>query len=166
MTVEEVDACTGPAIGQPKSATFRTSDIVGLDILAHVVKNIYESAKDDESREMYQLPAFAEDMLKRGWLGDKTGSGFYQKLKKPGEKEILTLDWKTMEYRAKQKAKFGSIEAGKGTDDTRERVRSLVAPVIDAKSDGKGVDKANQFIWAVLSEMCLYACLLYTSRCV
>jgi 3-hydroxyacyl-CoA dehydrogenase len=157
MTVEEVDACTGPAIGQPKSATFRTSDIVGLDILAHVVKNIYESAKDDESREMYQLPAFAEDMLKRGWLGDKTGSGFYQKLKKPGEKEILTLDWKTMEYRAKQKAKFGSIEAGKGTDDTRERVRSLVAPVIDAKSDGKGVDKANQFIWAVLSEMCLYA---------
>ncbi len=161
MTVEEVDACTGPAIGQPKSATFRTSDIVGLDILAHVVKNIYETATDDESREMYKLPAFAEDMLKRGWLGDKTGSGFYQKLKKPGEKEILTLDWKTMEYRAKQKAKFGSIEAGKAIEDTRERVRSLVAPVFDtkpdAKPDGKGADKASQFIWAVLSEMCLYA---------
>jgi 3-hydroxyacyl-CoA dehydrogenase len=153
MTVEEVDACTGPAIGQPKSATFRTSDIVGLDILAHVVKNIYETAKDDESRELYKLPGFAEEMLKRNILGDKTGGGFYQKQRKSKDGEILTLDWKTLEYRARQKAKFGSIEAGKAIEDTRERLRALVAPVLD----GKGGDKASQFLWATMSEMCLYA---------
>jgi 3-hydroxyacyl-CoA dehydrogenase len=153
MTIEEVDACTGPAIGQPKSATFRTSDIVGLDILAHVVKNIYESAKDDPWRDMYKLPAYVEDMLKRGMLGDKTGGGFYQKQRKSKDGEILTLDWKTLEYRPKQKAKFGSIEAGKQIEDTRERVRALVAPVLD----GKGGDKANQFLWATMSGMCLYA---------
>ncbi len=153
MTVEEVDACTGPAIGQPKSATFRTSDIVGLDILAHVVNNIYATATEDESREMYKLPAFADEMLKRGILGDKTGGGFYQKQRKSKHGEILTLDWKTLEYRAKQKAKFGSIEAGKQIDDTRERLRALVAPVLD----GKGGDKASQFLWATLSGMCLYA---------
>src|ERR1700694_1921578 len=73
MTVEEVDACTGPAIGQPKSATFRTADIVGIDVLAHVVKNIYESVPNDESREMYRVPVLAEEMVRRGWLGDKTG---------------------------------------------------------------------------------------------
>ncbi len=153
MTIEEVDTCTGPAIGQPKSATFRTSDIVGLDILAHVVKNIYATATGDAWREMYKLPDFAEEMLKRSMLGDKTGGGFYQKQRKSKDGEILTLDWKTLEYRAKQKAKFGSIEAGKQIEDTRERVRALVAPVLD----GKGGDKANQFIWAALSGMCLYA---------
>ncbi len=76
MTVEEVDACTGPAVGWPKSATFRTADIVGLDVLVHVVKNIYETAPNDESREMYRVPALVEEMAKRGWLGDKTGQGF------------------------------------------------------------------------------------------
>src|SRR5580698_5601937 len=153
MTIEEVDTCTGPAIGQPNSATFRTSDIVGLDILAHVVKNIYATATGDAWREMYKLPTFAEEMLKRSMLGDKTGGGFYQKQRKSKDGEILTLDWKTLEYRAKQKAKFGASEAGKQIEDTRERVRALVAPVLD----GKGGDKANQFIWAALSGMCLYA---------
>ena len=81
MTVEEVDACTGPAIGQPKSATFRTADIVGLDVLLHVVKNIYETVPNDESREMYQVPALVEEMARRGWLGDKTGQGFYKQRK-------------------------------------------------------------------------------------
>ena len=108
MTIEEVDACTGPAIGQPKSATFRTADIVGLDVLMHVVKNIYESATDDESREMYKVPALLEEMAQRKWLGEKTGQGFYKKLRGEGDKEILTLDIKTMEYRARQKARFGS----------------------------------------------------------
>jgi len=73
MTIEEVDACTGPAIGWPKSATFRTADIVGLDVLAHVVRNIYENAPDDESRAIYILPPLLEEMVKRGWLGEKTG---------------------------------------------------------------------------------------------
>src|SRR5437016_13812776 len=89
MTVEEVDACTGPAVGWPKSATFRTADIVGLDVLVHVVKNIYETAPNDESREMYKIPALVEEMAKRGWLGDKTGQGFYKRVKGQGEKGIL-----------------------------------------------------------------------------
>ena len=152
MTIEEVDACTGHAIGQPKSATFRTGDIVGLDVLVHVVRNIYDSIPNDESRENYRLPALLEEMMKRGWLGDKTGGGFYKRVKKGGESEILTLDWQTMEYRAKKKAKFGSIEAGKAVEDTRARLRALVAPAIE----GEG-DIANQFLWGSLSESCLYA---------
>ena len=154
MTVEEVDACTGPAIGQPKSATFRTADLVGLDVLAHVVRNIYDSVPNDESREIYKLPPLIEEMMKRGWLGEKTGSGFYKRVKKGGgESEILTLDTKTMEYRPRQKAKFASIEAGKMIEDTRERLRSFVGPILE----GKVVDKAARFIWGALSETCLYA---------
>src|SRR5467141_1943691 len=153
MTVEEVDACTGPAVGWPKSATFRTADIVGLDVLVHVVKNIYETAPTDESREMYKVPALVEEMVKRGWLGDKTGQGFYKKVKGEGEREILTLDVNTMEYRARQKAKFASLEMGKAIEDTRERLRALVGPVLE----GQKGDKAQQFLWGALSEMCLYA---------
>jgi 3-hydroxyacyl-CoA dehydrogenase len=153
MTIEEVDACTGPAIGQPKSATFRTADIVGLDVLMHVVKNIYETATDDESREMYKIPAFVEDMAKRKWLGDKTGQGFYKKLRGEGEKEILTLDVNTMEYRPRQKARFASIEAGKTIEDTGERLRALIGPVLA----GQTSDKAQQFLWGSLAETCLYA---------
>ncbi len=153
MTVEEVDACTGPAVGWPKSATFRTADIVGLDVLVHVVKNIYETAPNDESRERYKVPALVEEMAKRGWLGDKTGQGFYKKVKGEGEKEILTLDVNTMEYRARQKARFASLEMGKAIDDTRERLRALVGPILE----GQKGDKAQQFLWGALSEMCLYA---------
>ena len=153
MTVEEVDACTGPAVGWPKSATFRTADIVGLDVLVHVVKNIYETAPNDESRESYKVPALIEEMAKRGWLGDKTGQGFYKKVRGEGEKEILTLDVNTMEYRARQKAKFASLEMGKAIEDTRERLRTLVGPLLE----GQKGDKAQQFLWGALSEMCLYA---------
>jgi 3-hydroxyacyl-CoA dehydrogenase len=153
MTVEEVDACTGPAVGQPKSATFRTADIVGLDVLVHVVKNIYETALNDESREMYKLPGLVEEMAKRGWLGDKTGQGFYKKVKGAGEKEILTLDVNTIEYRPRQKAKFASLEMGKAIEDTRERLHALLGPVLE----GQKGDKAQQFLWGGISEMCLYA---------
>jgi 3-hydroxyacyl-CoA dehydrogenase len=153
MTIEEVDACTGQAVGWPKSATFRTADLVGLDVLVNVIRNIYENAPDDESREMYRVPKFVEDMVARGWLGDKTGGGFYKRVKKGAESEILTLDWKKMEYRPRQKAKFGSIEAGKGIEDTRERLRALAGPGLA----GKGGDKANQFMWGGITEMCLYA---------
>jgi 3-hydroxyacyl-CoA dehydrogenase len=153
MTVEEVDACTGPAVGWPKSATFRTADIVGLDVLVHVVKNIYETAPKDESREMYKVPALVEEMVKRGWLGDKTGHGFYKKLKGEGEKEILTLDVNTMEYRPRQKARFTSLEMGKAIEDTRERLRALIGPALE----GQKGDKAQQFLWGGLSETCLYA---------
>src|SRR3979490_2040720 len=153
MTVEEGDACTGLAVGWPKSATFRTADIVGLDVLVHVVKNIYETAPTDESREMYKVPALVEEMAKRGWLGDKTGQGFYKKVKGEGEKEILTLDVNTLEYRARQKARFASLEMGKAIEDTRERLRALVGPLLE----GQKGDKAQQFLWGALSEMCLYA---------
>jgi len=153
MTIEEVDACTGPAIGQPKSATFRTADIVGLDVLMHVVKNIYETATDDESREMYKVPAFVEDMAKRQWFGDKTGQGFYKKLRGEGEKEILTLDVNTMEYRPRQKSRFATIEAGKTIEDTGDRLRGFIGPVLA----GRTGDKAQQFLWGSLSETCLYA---------
>ena len=154
MTIEEVDACTGPAVGWPKSATFRTADIVGLDVLVHVIRNIYDTIPDDESREMFRVPPLAEEMMKRGWLGEKTGSGFYKRVKGAGgESEILTLDWQKMEYRPQQKARIPSIEAGKAIEDTRERLRLLVAPALE----GKTGDKANQFLWTVLGEMCLYA---------
>ena len=154
MTFEEVDACTGPALGWPKSATFRTADIVGIDVLQHVVRNIYENIPQDESRELYRVPPLIEEMARRGWLGEKTGRGFYQRVRKAGgESEILTLDPAKMEYRPQQKARFASIEAGKAVEDTRERLRMLVSPLLE----GKEGDKAQKFIWGVLSEMCLYA---------
>ncbi len=148
LTIEEVDACTGPAIGNPKSATFRTADLVGLDVLVHVVRNIYENASADERRDWYKVPPLVEDMLQRGWLGEKSGQGFYKRARGGGgEKEILALDWKTMDYRPRAKARFGSIEAGKGIEDLGERLRSLVA----------AQDKAGQFLWAQISEVCCYA---------
>src|SRR5256712_11142927 len=103
MTVEEVDACTGPAVGWPKSATFRTADIVGLDVLVHVVKNIYETAPNDESRQSYKGAALIEEMAKRGWLGDKTGQGFYKKVRGEGQEQIQTPHVNTMEDRPEPK---------------------------------------------------------------
>jgi len=153
MTIEEVDACTGPAVGWPKSATFRTADIVGLDVFVHVINNIYETAPHDESRNDYKVPGLVEEMLKRNWLGDKTGQGFYKRVKGSVEKEILTLDIGTMEYRPRAKASFAAIEAGKAVEDTRDRLRALMTPLFD----GQKTDKAQQFIWGGLSEMCLYA---------
>ena len=153
MTVEEVDACTGPAFGQPKSATFRTADIVGLDVLVHVVRNIFDNVPADESREIYRIPALIDEMTKRGWLGEKAGKGFYRREKKDGESEILSLDWRTMEYRPRQKPRFASIETGKQIESTPERLRALVEPCLN----GAGGDKASQFLWGSLSETCLYA---------
>ncbi len=153
MTIEEVDACTGPAIGWPRSATFRTADIVGLDVLVHVVRNLYDNIPDDESRELFRVPPLLEEMMQRKWLGEKTGSGFYKRVKGAGgESEILTLDWHTMEYRPQRKAKFASIEAGKAIENTGQRVKALFEPAID----GKG-DKANQFMWATMGDTFLYA---------
>jgi len=127
-TIEEIDALTGPAMGLPKSATFRTLDIVGLDVLAQVVKNLAESLPHDERRNLFQLPDFIEQMMQRRLLGEKTGQGFYKKVKgREGgeESEILTLDFKTFDYRARQKPKFPSLEMARNIEDTRERVRTL-----------------------------------------
>ncbi|MGA9884669.1 MAG: 3-hydroxyacyl-CoA dehydrogenase NAD-binding domain-containing protein [Candidatus Acidiferrales bacterium] len=152
MTIEEVDACTGPALGWPRSATFRTADIVGLDVLVHVIRNLYDNIPDDESREMFRVPPLIEEMMQRKWLGEKTGGGFYKRVKGAGgESEILTLDWHTMEYRPQKKAKFASIEAGKSIEDTAERVKALFEPALEAKGD-----KASQFLWASIGDTFLY----------
>jgi 3-hydroxyacyl-CoA dehydrogenase len=127
-TIEEIDALTGPAMGLPKSATFRTLDIVGLDVLAHDVKNLAESLPHDERHDLFQLPDFIQQMMQRRLLGDKTGQGFYKKVKaKDGgeESEILALDFKTFDYRERQKPKFPSLEMARSIEDARERVRTL-----------------------------------------
>ena len=125
FTIEEIDAITGPALGRPKSATFRTMDIAGVDILAHVAGNLG-----------FEMPPFVKTMIEKGWTGEKAGQGFYQRVKTAAGSEILTLDPATLEYRAKQPARIASIEAGKSIDDTGERIRALY----HAK------DKAGEFL--------------------
>jgi 3-hydroxyacyl-CoA dehydrogenase len=152
MTIEEVDACTGPELGRPKSATFRTADIVGVDVLAHVVRNLNQNVRD-ESSELYRLPPFIEEMLRRGWLGEKAGRGFYQRVRRGGADEILTLDWRKLDYRPREKPRLASLEAAKMIEDGRERLRALVRPGLE----GKGGDKATKFLWGAVSQACLYA---------
>ncbi|MEW2922432.1 3-hydroxyacyl-CoA dehydrogenase/enoyl-CoA hydratase family protein [Muricauda sp. ANG21] len=136
MTVEEVDKLTGPVIGRPKSATFRTVDVVGLDTLVHVANGISENCKDDERHELFQLPDFINTMMENKWLGSKTGQGFYKKVKgDDGKSEILTLDLDSMDYRPKKSAKFATLELTKTIDKVIDRFPVLV--------DGK--DKAGEF---------------------
>ena len=136
LTVEEVDKLTGPVIGRPKSATFRTVDVVGLDTLVHVANGIYENCTDDEQHELFKLPEFIKTMSENKWLGSKTGQGFYKKVKaKDGKSEILSLDLETMDYRAKKRANFATLENTKPIDKVIDRFKVLV--------DGK--DKAGVF---------------------
>ena len=136
LTVEEVDKLTGPVIGRPKSATFRTVDVVGLDTLVHVANGIYENCPDDEAHELFKLPDFINTMMENKWLGSKTGQGFYKKIvNAEGKKEILTLDLNTLEYRSKKRAKFATLELTKTIDKPIDRFKVLV--------DGK--DKAGEF---------------------
>ena len=136
MTVEEVDKLTGPVIGRPKSATFRTVDVVGLDTLVHVANGIAENCPDDERHELFKLPDFISTMMENKWLGSKTGQGFYKKeRKKDGSSEILTLDLDTMEYREKKRASFPTLEMTKTIDKVVDRFKVLV----------KGKDKAGEF---------------------
>lgn len=127
LSIEEVDALTGPAIGLPKSALFRTIDIVGLDVMAHVVENLYASLPDDPERESFRIPDFMSRMIERNLLGEKTGRGFYKRIPATtGDgSEIVTLDLTTFEYRSRQKPRFTSLEMAQGVVDTRERVRTL-----------------------------------------
>ena len=128
FSIEEIDTLTGPVLGMPKSATFRTLDIVGLDVLAHVVKNLDESLPQDEQHDLFKLPDFVNQMLKRNLLGDKTGQGFYKKVKGQGDSdsEILTLDLETFEYRSRKRAMFPSFELARNIEDLRERLKILV----------------------------------------
>ncbi|MFN3753926.1 3-hydroxyacyl-CoA dehydrogenase NAD-binding domain-containing protein [Flavobacterium sp.] len=142
LTIEEVDKLTGPVIGRPKSATFRTVDVVGLDTLVHVAKGLYEGCPDDEAHELFKLPDFINKMMENKWLGSKTGQGFY---KKEG-KEILSLDLNTLEYRAAKKASFGTLELTKTIDKPIDRFKVLV----------KGKDKAGEFYRKNFSAMFAY----------
>jgi len=136
MTVEEVDKLSGPVIGRPKSATFRTVDVVGLDTLVHTANGVYDNCPDDEKRGIFKLPDFINTMMENKWLGSKTGQGFYKKSKDAkGKTEILTLDLDTMEYRSKKSAKFATLELTKTIDKVVDRFAVLV--------DGK--DKAGEF---------------------
>src|SRR5216110_2786575 len=145
---EEVDKITGPAAGRPKSATFRTFDLVGLDVFAHVVKNLHENLTDDPEREMFVMPDFVNRMIERRLLGNKTKAGFYQRRKGEGDKrEIWTLDTASLDYRAAQKVKLPSLDMAKNIEDTRERLKALTW----AK------DRVGAFLWKTLSRTLCYA---------
>lgn len=136
LNIDETDSLTGTIMGRPKSATFRTGDVVGLDTLVHVAKALPENVPNDEAKDIFKIPPFIETMLTNKWLGDKTGQGFYKKVKGEGGKsEILTLNLDTMEYGSKQKAKFATLEAAKPIDDLKQRLVALY----------KGQDKAGEF---------------------
>jgi 3-hydroxyacyl-CoA dehydrogenase len=136
LNVDEIDALTGPIIGRPKSATFRTADVVGIDTLVKVAKGVADNCPDDEAKEMFNIPAWLNKMVENSWLGDKTGQGFFKKTKSAaGEKEILTLDLKNMEYGQRQKPKFATLEAAKPIEDLKTRIKALCA----------GTDKAGEF---------------------
>lgn len=136
LTIDEVDALTGPLIGRPKSATFRTADVVGIDTLVKVAKGVYDNCSQDEQRDVFQIPSWLNKVVENNWLGDKTGQGFFKKIKGGGgEKEIHTLDLQTLEYKPRQKPKFASVDAAKPVDDLKQRIKMLTA----------APDKAGEF---------------------
>jgi 3-hydroxyacyl-CoA dehydrogenase len=125
LSVEEIDKLTGPAIGHPKSATFRTADVVGLDTLAKVAQGLYQNCPHDEARETFRLPDYLEKMLQRGLLGEKAGKGFYQKMRLNGTSEIYSLDLATLEYRPQKKLRSALLEQLKNEEDLRKRLRLI-----------------------------------------
>jgi 3-hydroxyacyl-CoA dehydrogenase len=150
FTIEEIDAITGPAIGRPRSATFRTMDIAGIDVLAHVARNLSERLDDAAAREMFALPPLVEQLVARGSIGEKAGEGFYKRLKATGQggsAEILTLDPAALMYRAKQPVRLPSLDAARSIDDVRERIKTLFL----------GRDRVGGFLRATLGPTLLYA---------
>ncbi|MEJ7711376.1 MAG: 3-hydroxyacyl-CoA dehydrogenase family protein [Pyrinomonadaceae bacterium] len=145
-SIEEVDKLTGPIVGRPKTATFRTFDLVGLDILTHVAHNLYEAVPEDDEREVFVAPEFLKRMIGQGLLGNKTGGGFYRR-QKGEKKEIWTLDVASLEYRPAEKVKLPALDAAKNIETTPERLKALVW----------GKDRAGAFLWKTLSRTLLYA---------
>src|SRR5689334_2673821 len=137
LTIDEVDALTGPIIGRPKSATFRTADVVGIDTLVKVSKGVYENCPNDEARETFLIPGWLDKMIANNWLGDKTGQGFFKKIKIPltqgspeerkSDKEIQVLNLASLEYEPRKKSKFTSVETAKTIDDLNTRLKMLVS---------------------------------------
>jgi 3-hydroxyacyl-CoA dehydrogenase len=147
-TIEEIDAMTGPAIGRPKSATFRTLDLAGIDILVHVIRNLHERLPDEKARARFVLPAFVEQMLARGLIGEKAGQGFYKRVKGgDGESEILTLDHETLEYRPRKVPKLPSLDAAAAIADTGERIKTLF----------NGTDRVGRFLRSTVAPALVYA---------
>ncbi len=147
LTIEEVDALTGQLIGLPKSASYRLLDIVGLDVWAHVTKNLYDLVPGDPWRERFVLPPFFAQMIERGWLGDKRGQGFYKRIGKGDKKEILALDLNTLEYQPSKKARFPSVEGVRNIEDLPQRLRALMGLT----------DRAGTFLWRLFSDLVLYS---------
>ncbi len=146
--VEEVDKILGTALGRPKSAMFRTTDMVGLDTLSHVARNTYDACPNDEERDVFKLPSVVEKMLEKKLLGDKVGGGFFKKSKSPeGKKEILALDLNTLEYRSQEKVKFESIGNVKDVEDVGERIKQVVA----------STDRAGELAWKVTRSVLIYS---------
>jgi 3-hydroxyacyl-CoA dehydrogenase len=146
LTVDDVDALTGPIIGRPKSATFRTADVVGIDTLVKVAKGVYDNCPTDEQKESFQIPSWLNKVVESGWLGDKTGQGFFKKMKGAGgEKDIHTLNLQTLEYAPRQKAKFASVDAAKPIDDLKQRLKMLVS------AQDKAGDFYRQFHYGLFS---------------
>jgi 3-hydroxyacyl-CoA dehydrogenase len=135
LTIDEVDALTGPLMGRPKSATFRTSDVVGIDTMVKVAEGVAANCPDDEAKDIFTIPAWLQKIVENKWLGDKTGQGFFKLVRGDGTKDILTLDLNTFEYIPKSKPKFASVEAAKPIDDLKTRIKVLAA----------GTDKAGEF---------------------
>lgn len=148
LTVEEVDKLTGPVLGRPKSATFRTCDVVGLDTLVNVANGLKANAPNDEARALFELPKYVAKMAESKWYGDKTGQGFYKKVKnKEGKSEIMALDLNTLEYKPSQKVKFATLEAAKMVDSLTDRMKLLAS----------GKDKAGDFYRASFIGLFTYA---------
>ncbi len=147
MSVEEVDKLTGPVIGHPKSATFRTSDVVGLDTMVHVANGLSKNVPDDEAKELFRIPDFVNGMVKNNWLGSKTNQGFYKKEKVDGVNQFYALDLKTLEYKLSQKVKFASLETTKAVDNLNERLKILFA----------ARDKAGDFYRATFYQLFAYS---------
>ncbi len=127
LNIDQIETLTGPIIGRPKSATFRTADVVGLDTLVKVANGVYENCPEDEARDIFQIPGWLEKMISNNWLGDKTGQGFFSKKKSAtGEREIFTIDLKTFEYKPRQRVSFPGVETAKPIDDLKERLKILI----------------------------------------
>jgi 3-hydroxyacyl-CoA dehydrogenase len=150
LTVEQIDKLTGTILGRPKSATFRTTDVVGLDTMVHVANGVFQNCPDDADREVFKLPGFVQKMVENQWLGDKTGQGFYKKTKdEKGKTEILALDLKTLEYRKQQKVKFATFETAKSIDHLPDRMKALYAGTDEA---GKFYRTAFSGLWRYVSD--------------
>ncbi|MBK8876017.1 MAG: enoyl-CoA hydratase/isomerase family protein [Bacteroidetes bacterium] len=147
LSVAEVDKLTGPVLGRPKSATFRTTDVVGLDTMIHVANGLYANCKDDADRDEFKLPAFVSKMSENKWLGDKTGQGFYKKVKSDsGKSEILELNLNTLEYQPQTKVRYATLEATKTIDNLKQRMPVLFG----------GTDKAGEFYRTAFSSLFKY----------